>query len=208
MKNEKTQAVFALLFVALLLSVIQISGCDSTKGKSPVASTPIPTSSLLAVTSIVGSAATKSGGVPSEIDIHIIPDCDFDPTTNPPVVEKVFDDEATVTISNSGPLMVNITSYTVDFVGKDAPSNVTIPSFSAGIASEVSANGTASLIVTIIKVGDATQSGTKLWYAARYGTVNFWTFTAKYTFTGTDSRGATVSVSGNLEIKLGSYNNC
>lgn len=208
MKNEKSKVGFALFFAALLLSVIQISGCDSTKGKSPVASTPISTSSFLAITSIVGSAATNSGGVPSEIDIHIIPDCDFDPTTNPPTVEKVFDDEATVTISNSGSSKVNITSYTVDFIGKDAPSNVTIPSFSAGIAAEVPANGEAALIVTIIKVGSVAQTGTKLWYAAQYGTVNFYTFTAKYTFIGTDSRGAVVSVSGNLEIKLGSYNNC
>lgn len=159
----------------------------------------------LFITSIVTGGT--SGGTPAEVDIHIISDCDGDPDTIDP--EEFYDDEATVTISNMGTSLVNITDYTIVYTGKDAPANVTIPSYVADISAQISAKGgTATLPVNLIKAGSSGQSGTKLWYAATYGITNTYTFDALYTFTGTDLGGNSVSVSGSVEIKLGAYNYC
>lgn len=204
---KKFMKVFGMLTV-FLMPVFFYLACDKTNGKSiPTGPSAVSgsgsgsgggTTSHLTVTSIVGSA----GGTPSEIDIwHTTNDCNGDGDTTDPE-PGLFDDEAVVTIKNTGSKAVSITDYTIQYTSKDDQAR-TLRSYTATIAAEIPANNSsASLNVTVIKTSRKNE------YVTNYGHSGQDTFDALYTFTGKNSDGESVSVSGSLEIKLADYYMC
>ena len=136
MKNKKFQPPFALLFVGLFLSVIQISGCDSTKGSN------IPTSPS-------GNTLTLSAS-PSTIAAD---GADFSVIT------------ATVTGNSSGTVefttsigTLSASSVSINSAGK---AQVTLTSSTAGIATVRATSGTLSASTTVtIGLGSIVITGT------------------------------------------------
>ncbi len=157
MKNKKFQPPFALLFVGLFLSVIQISGCDSTKGEN------IPSS--------------PSGAVAAGITISASPASPI-PDTSPGAFEET---ELTFTVTRTGGSVFSGASITL---GSSTNATGVTASFFPASPLTTNSSGVATSFLSLNTADIAT--GVNIVATVSATVTNIGTTTVQITFCGDD----------------------
>ena len=147
----------------------------------------------------------------ASVDVFQNPDCDNDPTTvdfEPMASHSADVDFNAVSLlpdeTPGVPTFVTLTQYTIDFTldtGPDSGPTISQRQYGETIKLETGSDITARVtLFDLATKGEYLNSGGN--------PLDYPSYTATYTFTGTDAFGEGIAVQGRTQFEIGSFDNC
>ena len=154
-----------------------------------------------------------------DVDAFQNPDCDGDPTTPDPEVFSRHSADVTFSAFNlipsnvpgvtpGVPTFVTLTQYSIEYTA-DAGNVLPVPTLTNRVFNEtirIDVDGSATVTLAFVELAQLSEFNAQALQGGTAGAIQ--SYTAKYTFSGQDSLGNSVSVAAFKKFQIGNFDTC